>query len=397
MQVTGKSTRMISPARGAALQTLAAVADGAYASDELQERSRPLTTRDAGLATQLVFGVLRYQKQLDFLIYRYSGRQATKLDEPVRLALRLGIFQIRYLERIPARAAVNESVEFVKANCRSAAGFANAVLRKVNCDPVVWPDLETELSCPAWLIERWSKHFDDDAGRGIAEAALKEPEAYVRVPPGMPMPEGLVLEPASVPGAYRVAAGLGTGMRLHDIGSQSIVPLLGIQPGDRYLDLCAAPGNKTLQALEYSPGLALACDISFRRLQQVPPVCPRIVLNAAEPLPFQTSFERVFIDAPCSGTGTLARNPEIKWRLQPEDLARFSERQSAILRQGAQVLAEGGRLLYATCSLEREENEDVVARFLAEEGRRFRIAEEHWRVPGREEGDGFYAAVLERR
>ncbi|HLH03031.1 MAG TPA: transcription antitermination factor NusB [Bryobacteraceae bacterium] len=394
MRVTGKATHTISAPRRVALQVLAAVAQGAYAADELQERSHPLDPRDAALATQLVFGCLRYQNQLDFLISHYSGRPAARLDEPVRLALRLAIFQIRYLERIPARAAVNESVEFVKTACRSAAGFVNAVLRKVNRNSVAWRSREVELSCPEWLLARWTGHFGEDPARGIARAALAEPVAYLRIAPGSPLPEELELAPTSVPGAWRLSGG-GHGLRLHDIGSQSIVPLLEIRPGDRYLDLCAAPGNKTLQALEYAPELAVACDISFRRLREMPPVCPRVVLDATEPLPFAGPFDRVFIDAPCSGTGTLARNPEIKWRLEAGDLTRFAERQQQILLRGAEVLGKNGRLLYATCSLEREENEDVIRWFLAAHPQ-FRLMKEQWRLPGRDEGDGFYAAVLER-
>jgi len=394
MHVTGKLTRTISPARRVAFRVLAGVSEGAFASDELQERSQSLDARDAALATQLVFGCLRYQSQLDFLIHHFSGRRAAELDEPVRLALRLAIFQVRYLERIPARAAVHESVELVKSACRSATGFVNAVLRKVRREPVAWPSREVELSCPEWLLGRWSGHFGEDTARSVAEAALREPPPFVRVAPGTPLPAGLELEPASVPGAYRVASALPVGTRLHDLGAQSIIPLLGIRAGDRYLDLCAAPGNKTLQALEYSPRLVVACDISFRRLRHVLAPCPRLVLDATKPLPFPAAFDRVFIDAPCSGTGTLARNPEIKWRLQEGDLERFAERQRAILRRGAEALVEGGRLVYATCSLEREENEDIVQNFLAHE-RAFTLVQEQWRVPGREEGDGFYAAVLE--
>lgn len=390
MHVTGNLSRRISPARRVAFTTLAAVAGGAYASDELKKRSQKLSSRDAGLAAQLVFGCLRYQAQLDFLIFQYSGRR--DLDPEVRLAVRLAIFQMRYLERIPVHAAVDESVELVKSTRRSAAGFANAVLRKVNRKPVAWPDRGTELSCPEWLLARWSEHFGEEAAQAIAAVALREPEAFVRIPPGEHVPPGL--EPTALADAYRVRSEVPSGMRLHDIGSQSIVPLLGIRPGDRYLDLCAAPGNKTVQALEARPVFAIACDVSFRRLRELPPVCPRVVLDAAEPLPFSGRFDRVFIDAPCSGTGTLARNPEIKWRLQPEELARFAERQLAILRQGAAVLANRGTLLYATCSLEREENEEVIARFL-HENPEFRCVKEHWRIPGRDVGDGFYGALLE--
>jgi 16S rRNA (cytosine967-C5)-methyltransferase len=184
-------------------------------------------------------------------------------------------------------------------------------------------------------------------------------------------------------------------MRLHDISSQSIIPLLALEPGLRYLDLCAAPGNKTLQALETPLLLAVACDISPARIRDVPPVCPRVVLDASEPLPFGILFDRIFIDAPCSGTGTLSRNPEIKWRLRERDLPRFADKQLQIARQAARLLAPAGKLVYATCSLEREENEDIV-RILLEEEPSLRREREVWRIPGRDEGDGFFAAVLTR-
>ncbi len=394
MQVTAGSTRAISPARRAAFATLEAVEEGAYASDVLRERSQSLSARDAGLAGQIVFGSLRYQGQLDYLIHYYSGRTASELDRAVRLALRSAIFQLRYLTRIPPHAAVHESVEYVKAFKRAAAGLTNAVLRKVKKDPVQWPDLATVLSCPAWMLARWSEHFGIEQARAIASTALTEPPAFIRIPIGTPLPDGVALEPTSVPGAYRADSELPAGVRLHDISSQSIIPLLGLQRGMSYLDLCAAPGNKTLQALETGPALAVACDISWKRLGEVPAVCPRVVLDATETLPFAIPFDRVFIDAPCSGTGTLARNPEIKWRLQEHDLRRFGQRQLAILSQAARALAGRGKLVYATCSLEREENEDVVQEFLRAQPR-FACTQEIWRLPGRDEGDGFYAAVLE--
>jgi 16S rRNA (cytosine967-C5)-methyltransferase len=309
--------------------------------------------------------------------------------------LRAGIFQMRYLERIPAHAAVHDSVEYVKHRKRAAAGLTNAVLRKVNRAPAIWPDSATELSCPDWLLARWSQHFSPELAREIAGAALAEPVPYIRVQPGDDLPPGLELEGTGVAGAYRLLAPAPPGMRLHDISSQSIVPLLALQPGLRYLDLCAAPGNKTLQALETPLSLAVACDISPARIRDVPPACQRVVLDASEPLPFGTLFDRIFIDAPCSGTGTLGRNPEIKWRLRERDLARFAEKQLAIARQAARLLAPGGKLVYATCSLEREENEEVV-RALLEEEPSLRREREIWRIPGREEGDGFFAAVLTR-
>ncbi len=352
--------------------------------------------RDAGLAAQIVFGCLRYQSQLDYLVFQYSGRRAGELDETVRLALRAAIFQLRYLERIPAHAAVHESVEFVKAHKRAATGLANAVLRKVNRAPVKWPDDSIELSCPVWLLERWRAHFGAETARGIAAAALQEPVPYIRIPPGSPVPSDLESEGGNVPGAYRLVSKSPPGRRLHDISSQAIIPLLDLRPGYTYLDLCAAPGNKTLHALETPLALAVACDISAKRIREIPPVCPRVVLDATEPLPFGVRFQCIFIDAPCSGTGTLARNPEIKWRLEEVDLKRFHEKQLAMLSQAICVLAPDGKLLYATCSLEREENEDTIRDFLDQHSS-FRCTREVWRLPGRDEGDGFYAAVLERR
>jgi 16S rRNA (cytosine967-C5)-methyltransferase len=180
---------------------------------------------------------------------------------------------------------------------------------------------------------------------------------------------------------------------LQDIGSQSIIPLLDLHPGLTYLDLCAAPGNKTIQALETPLPLAVACDISWNRLREVPPVCPRVVLDAAQPLPFSAKFDRILIDAPCSGTGTLSPNPEIKWRLTEQDLYRFREKQRQIALEAAKLLAPSGKLLYATCSLEYEENEDVVRHLLAN-GPSLALEREVWRLPGRDPGDGFYAAAL---
>jgi 16S rRNA (cytosine967-C5)-methyltransferase len=363
MHVTGVSTHPISAARRVAFEVLEAVAGGAYASDSLRDAAHPLSTRDAGLAGQIVFGSLRFQGQLDYLIARYARRPAEELDLIVKIALRATIFQLRYLERVPAYAAVDEAVELVKRRKRAASGLTNAVLRKVDRAAVPWPDAATELSCPAWLIERWSRHFDAAQARKIATAALQEPVRYLR------------------------------GTRLQDIGSQAIVPLLELRAGMRYLDLCAAPGNKMLQAVETPLRFAVACDISPRRIAEIPSACPRVVLDATQPLPFSIPFDRILIDAPCSGTGTLGRNPEIKWRVTENDFARFAEKQVQIVEQALRLLAPDGKLVYATCSLEREENEDVVEAVVAAHPE-LRRERELWRLPGRDEGDGFYAAVL---
>jgi len=239
---------VISAARLTAFDVLLLVERGGYASDLLLSRSHELDSRDAGLASEIVLGSLRYRAQLDFLIAHYSGRPAGRLDPEVRIALRMGIYQLRYLSRVPAHAAVGESVELVKrARKRSAAPLANAVLRKVDRNAVSWPNRAAELSHPEWMLERWDTQYGPEIAAQIARANLATPETYVRAP-GVP-PDGVTVEATDVPGCYRVSGGDTTGLRIQDIGSQTIVPLLELQPGQTFLDLCAAPGNKTAQAL----------------------------------------------------------------------------------------------------------------------------------------------------
>jgi len=355
-------TQSVSPARIVAFEILLAVERGGYASDLLVARAALLDSRDAGLASEIVFGVLRYQAQLDYLIQHYSGKPAARMDQPVRMALRMAIYQIRYLDRVPPHAAVSESVELIKrARKRSAAGLANAVLRKVDRAPIAWPDRAVELSHPAWLFERWTEQFGAETAAAIARANLRAPETYVQPATG----------------------------RIQDIGSQSIVPLLRLVPGQAFLDLCAAPGNKTAQALTYGVR-AIACDIHLRRLAELKPLgVDLVVLDGTRPLPFNRRFDRILVDAPCSGTGTLARNPEIKWRLREANLTQLHAGQVALLEQARRALAPSGLLVYSTCSLEREENEDVVATVPAP-----LVVETMRRLPGVDAGDGFFAAVI---
>ncbi len=352
----------MTPAREIAFDILRLVEAGGWASDLLLARSASLEPRDAGLASEIVFGVLRRRPQLDFLIGHYSGRPAERLDAEVRIGLRMGIYQLRCLDRIPLHAAVSESVELVKrARKRSAAGLVNAVLRKVDRSAVAWPDRATELAMPPWLLERWDRQFGPSAAEGIARAFLEPAESSLNPETG----------------------------RIQDIGSQSIVALLDPVPGASFLDVCAAPGNKTAQAI-HSGLRAVACDLNFRRLRALDGLdCRRVALDATLPLPFRATFDRILVDAPCSGTGTLGRNPEIKWRVQFGDLAALHSKQVRILAHALELLAPGGRLVYSTCSLEREENEDVVEEVLgALPARLVR------RTPGQDRGDGFFAAVI---
>jgi len=388
----------VSPARRVAFDVLRKVARGSNASDLLRLHSQRLSSRDAALASELVYGVLRFQAQLDFLAQFYSGRDPSRFDVEVKIALRLGIYQMRYLERIPRHAAVDESVDLVKrAHKRSAASLVNAVLRKVDDTVVMWPSWEVALSQPAWLLDNWRRMFGEQGATRIARAFLREPETYIWVPESRRHElRGLDVEATEVPECYRVVSGTVDGLQRQDISSQTIVPLLELEPGHRLLDVCAAPGNKTAQAVAHG-ARAVAMDMSFDRLAAVNlSGVDRVVADASRPLPVRTLFDRILVDAPCTGTGTLGRNPEIKWRLQPSDLARHHARQVALLHNALDRLAPGGQLVYSTCSLEYEENEQVVEEVLSQRPPEFVLVHQERRIPGVDPGDGFYAAVIIR-
>lgn len=373
----------IAAARQAAFGALLTVERGAWSAEALAAKSAHLDSRDAGLASDIVFGTLRRRGELDAAIAKCAKRDADKLDAEVRIALEVALYQIRFLDRVPGHAAVNDSVELVRrAGKSSAAAFVNAVLRRAIREPV---EVDQSLSTPAWLMERWTAQFGAEAARAIAHASLRPPERFIRVGNGIP-PEGAA--PAGIPGCFRLPHGDAGGFRFQDIGSQAVVPLLHLLPGQRFLDLCAAPGNKTAQALETAVR-AIAADLHLSRARLLKPLSiPIVTLDATKPLPFGRVFDRILVDAPCSGTGTLAHNPEIKWRLRPEDIADLQRRQTAILRNALECLAPGGRLVYSTCSLEREENQGVVEKSGAE------VVETMQRLPGRDPGDGFFASVL---
>ena len=375
----------LAPARQAAFAALLSVERGAWSAEALSAKSAQLDSRDAGLASDIVFGTLRHRGELDAAIARYARRAVEKLDPAVRVALEMGLYQIRFLDRVPAHAAVNDSVELARrAGKSSAAAFVNAILRRAIREPVSIPE---NASTPAWLMERWVAQYGPDCAAAIAQASLAPPERFIRVGPGQPPPGA---EPTEIPGCYRLAAGDPLGFRFQDIGSQAVVPLLDLLPGQTFLDVCAAPGNKTAQALE-TPVRAVACELHLSRARMLAELgIPVAVADATRPLPFDGRFDRILVDAPCSGTGTLARNPEIKWRVKPEDLADLHTRQIAILKNALELLAPDGLLVYSTCSLEREENEDVVAASSA------KVVRTMQRLPGRDPGDGFFAAVLSR-
>ncbi len=364
------------------------VEEGGFAADLLDERLAGLDSRDAGLGMEIVLGSLRRRSQVDALIERGAKRRMDSMEPVVRNALRLGAYQLRFLSRIPAHAAVAETVESVRAaGKKHAVGFVNAVLRNLPSPPLRYADPETRLCLPAWLWDSWRESYGAKAAESAARAALEPPAPWFRIPEGHSVPEGA--EPGGIAGAWLIRENPSAGARRMDIGAQALVPLLDVRPGHRVLDLCAAPGNKTMQILEAAPHLVVAADASPSRLKVLPDHWPRVRLDASEELPFGAVFDRILVDAPCSGTGTLSRNPEIKWRLAPADVAAHALRQRQMLARALQALKPGGLLVYATCSLERRENEEVVHAVAGT-----RVQRTVTRLPGREPGDGFFAAVI---
>jgi 16S rRNA (cytosine967-C5)-methyltransferase len=383
----------VSPARKAAFAILSAVERGKSHSDDLLRGKSvaSLSAADRNLATALVLGVLRWQIQLDDQIQKLLARPGARLDPEIRIALRIGAFQLLHLDRIPARAAIDESVELAKqAGHRFASGMVNAVLRKLAVQPQAqFPaDTPAELALatahPAWLVERWVGVYGLDAARTICRHGQSQPELTARLV-GDDLEEelaqtGIILESGELLNAARnIVSGEITNtvafrdgrIWLQDEGSQLVAEIAGRARASAILDCCAAPGGKTLILAERNPmSHVVACESSPQRLAQMrmrlAPLGSRIECRLADAtaLPEQNTFDLVLADVPCSGTGTLGRNPEIRHRLRIEDLERQAERQRSILSSALRSVRPGSHVVYSTCSLEPEENEQVVASVL---------------------------------
>lgn len=397
----------VSPARLAAFEILLRVEEGAYASVLLASKEEELKPLDRALCHELVMGVLRRRLWLDRLIEHYANRKVAGLDVAVRVVLRLGLYQLRFLSRVPASAAVNESVNLVYfARLRSAGGLVNAVLRRATREAEVDPTsiihdpierLAVATSHPPWLIERWTKAFGADEAEAFARANNEPAPVAFRVVNNRAqevevcerlrqagaelVPSKVVNSAWRITGAGRLLAELVAEgqVYLQDEASQLVADVLGARPGERVLDLCAAPGSKTTQIADRCLDSAaistiiVASDQHEHRLRTVVSSAKLqglrsihcLALDGLQPLPLaESSFDRVLVDAPCSGTGTLRRNPEIRWRISPADIQDLSGRQKQLLFNAARVVRPGGRLVYSTCSIEPDENEAVVQAFL---------------------------------
>jgi 16S rRNA (cytosine967-C5)-methyltransferase len=476
----------VSPARRAAFEILRRVEEeGAYSSALLAATDHELNPKDRALSHELVLGVLRNQLWLDRTIEHFAAREVEKLDLPVVLALRLGIYQLRFLTRIPESAAVNESVNLVKAaRVKSAVPFANAVLRGITREPNYDPSskavdetekLAIETSHPRWLIERWISQFGMDEAAALARAN-NEPavlafrftskvfrDSSEKINRELRAGGAEVIESKIAPGAWRVIqrkstgkdagdpqarppqrgcragdpgsmpviqagephAGMGALQKLaaggliyfQDEASQLVAHLVGAQDRDCVLDVCGAPGSKsTLIALLAPSATIIAGDLYEHRARTIEEFAKQqgannvrvIIHDATRELPFPpASFDRVLVDAPCSGTGTLRHNPEIRWRLNESDITQLAEKQKQILKHAAAVVRVAGRLVYSTCSMERDENEAVISDFLKENRTFARVkfdvaaglitedgGARTW--PHRDDVEGFFVAALRR-
>lgn len=441
----------ISPARAAAFDILLRVeTQDAYASELLHSaRLDGLSSPDRGLTTEIVMGVLRWRSKLDEAIAAASSRPLVKLDVEVLTALRMAAYQMHFLTRVPPSAAINESVELVKrARKVSAAPFANAVLRKLaNPQPEAAEGVDAapeslagEYAHPPWLVARWAKQFGAEATFKICRQDQSEPSPSLRLEDpsaetelnakGVDLSPGKLLTSArsfancDIADLTRTAAFREGRIAIQDEGSQLVALLVG--NGARILDCCAAPGGKTAVLAARNPDAEIvAAEIHPHRAallrQRVTAPNVKVIQDDVTRLPVEGEFDRLLVDVPCSGTGTLAHNPEIKWRLKPEDLDELHKKQVAILRAALRHLAPGGRAVYSTCSLEPEEDEAVVEEVLAnlpgyrlldirDELERLRTSGElNWEdldslvsakylrtIPGVHPCDGFFAAHIER-
>jgi 16S rRNA (cytosine967-C5)-methyltransferase len=415
-----------------------------------------LSGTDRALATEIVYGTLRWRGRIDFMLSHVLDRDLKKLEPLVGSILRAGAYQILFADRIPESAAVDESVRCARSmGAERATGLINAVLRRLAREhqEIVVPTLESQplehlihgLSLPPWIAQRWLDRFGVEDAAALARVSNAPPPRTVRANrlrnttdellakllPNFPeacraniAPDGIILGPGANPG--RDPGFLAGDYTIQDEASQLVVELLDPQPGERVLDTCAAPGTKATAIAERTgdSGSVMACDRHAGRLRLAARDARRLLLpnletrarDATQPLEDLIlaggdGFDRVLVDAPCSGLGSLRRNPDARWRIQESAVGALAKQQRALLDQAARVVRPGGTLVYSTCTILAEENEDIVESLLQEHPEFTRTPRET--LPSalepalREDGtleclphvhgsDGFYAVRLDR-
>ncbi len=400
-RATGGKSNESAPARSTAFHILLRLEGSREHADEMlrADAMERLSEQDRDLATALVIGTLRWQILLDQRVRLHLARPAAKLDPPIRIALRLGAFQLLLMDRIPPHAAIGESVALARASGHAhASRMVNAVLRRIagGARDLPTPDaahsaeeLAKATAHPLWIVERWIHHFGIEQAKLLCKHGQQQPETHLRIVDAeatteirageIPLMQGQLLRNSRRlrNTDQKIAELLRSGrVRIQDEGSQLVAELAG--DGRSILDCCAAPGGKTMILAERNPESVIdACDVGLSRLEAMQqrlsamthlPWAQRIRTHHAEAVEWiarqpAMHWDLVLVDAPCTGTGTLGRNPEIRHRLQLVDLHAYAERQTALLH--AAMRASSRRIVYSTCSLEPEENEMVVAAAMA--------------------------------
>jgi 16S rRNA (cytosine967-C5)-methyltransferase len=427
---------MIAPARRAAVDALAAIDAGNLDMGSAIARARVGLTdeRDRALLLEIVTGTLRMQAALDYQLSLRVKRPLGKLDAAVLRVLRMSAFQVIYLSRLPASAIINDAVELTRRSGKSsAAGLANAVLRSVSHDRTTlsWPSranlgehFSIVHSHPRWLVDRWLQRYGEQATESwlvfnneppamclavnrhvtTREALAGElADTGVKTEPTTRAANGLLVIEGRPLGTEAFANGR---FVVQDEASQLIGELASAPAGARVLDLCASPGGKTVMiSADVGPGgFVVASDVRPQRVRLLASTLARcrvpntmiVHVPSEGPLPFLSrTFDLVVIDAPCSGLGTVRRDPDIRWRRSPDDLALFASAQRELLARAADLVKTGGRLLYSTCSSELEENEDVVASFLRDNSD-FTPERTHQTLPFRDHLEAFFGVLLRR-
>jgi 16S rRNA (cytosine967-C5)-methyltransferase len=436
----------ISPARLAAFEILGKIEkEKAFSSVLLPLYEEKLDARDRALCHAMTLGVLRKKIYLDRVVQSFSKTKIAKLDVEVLNALRLALYQLLFLDKIPDFSAINESVNLVqKAKKTSAKGFVNAVLRRATREK---PELKftdetervsVETSHPRWLIENWIKQFGFDETEKLAQANNETPQMVFRLTAKSDEKTVEILkklgvdlmESEIVSGAWRVekasemlfAYATEGKIYFQEESSQLVAETVNLEPNESFLDVCAAPGSKTTYvARQKAKGIRqnflVAGDLYEHRLRFLKQSAANqgvknlnlAAYDAENGLPFaDETFDSVLLDAPCTGTGTIRHNPEIRYFLTEKDFAELSEKQLQILKNASKTLKKGGHLIYSTCSLERVENEAVIEKFLAENAgfekavlnlnNKFLTAEGFARTfPQRDATDGFFIAAVRKK
>lgn len=434
----------ISPARKSAFQILYKIEkEKAFSSILLPIYEENLENKDRSLCHNLVLGILRKKLYLDEIIKKYTNKKLNKFDLEVLISLRLGIYQLLFLDKIPSYSAINESVNLVKfAKKKSASGLVNAVLRKVSKNKVSLSfsneikRASIETSHPIWLVEKWIRQFGTENAFEIADANNITPNLAFRLTGKyyqqnedaqkeiLTSFSNDAFESNLVKGSY-FSDKLRDNLRklanenliyFQDIGSQLIAESVELKRYESFLDVCASPGSKTTFVAKNKKNHIVAGDFFTHRMKTLQENCKNqnvefvdlVQYDATQTLPFaEDSFDVILIDAPCSGTGTIRHNPEIRYNLSENDFDKLSNKQLQILKNASKLIKKKGRIIYSTCSLEVEENEEVIKKFLDNNSDfklvrpnvsdKFLTKDDFARTfPHRDEMDGFFIAILIR-